>query len=90
MSADPVLAASRVVFDRAAIDGAVARVADAVTAHCAGRDPVVLSVLLGALPFTAALIARLDFMLQLDYAQVARYRGATRGGRANPAPSMKE
>jgi hypoxanthine phosphoribosyltransferase len=81
VSTDPVLAASRIVFDRAAIDAAVGRVARAVTARCAGRDPVVLSVLLGALPFTAALIARLAFALQLDYAQVARYRGATRGGR---------
>ena len=81
MSGDPILAQSRVVFERAAIADAVARIADAVTARCAGHDPVVLSVLLGGLPFTAALIARLEFRLQLDYAQVARYRGSTRGGR---------
>lgn len=80
MSPDPV-STSRVVFDAATIADAVARIADEVTTRCAGRDPVVLSVLLGALPFTAALIARLAFPLQLDYAQVARYRGATRGGR---------
>lgn len=77
---DPVIERSRLVFDAAAIDAAVARVAAAVTARCEGRDPVVLSVLLGALPFTAALLPRLRFPLQLDYAQLARYRGGTRGG----------
>src|SRR5690606_16439659 len=71
---------SRLVFDRAAIDAAIDEVAAAVTARVAGRDPVVVSVLLGALPFTAALIARLDFPLQLDYAQLSRYRGETQGG----------
>lgn len=77
---DPVLTASRVVFDARAIDEAVNAVGRAVHERCAGRDPIVLSVLIGALPFTAALLRRLAFSLQLDYVQVARYRGATRGG----------
>lgn len=77
---DPVLTASRVMFDARAIDDAVNAVGSAVHERCAGRDPIVLSVLIGALPFTAALLQRLAFSLQLDYVQVARYRGATRGG----------
>lgn len=77
---DPVLAASRVVYDARAIDDAINAVGQAVHARCEGGDPVVLSVLIGALPFTAALLQRLPFSLQLDYVQVARYRGATRGG----------
>ncbi len=77
---NPVLTTSRVVFDARAIDGAIDEVGRAVHARCEGHDPVVLSVLIGALPFTAALLRRLAFSLQLDYVQVARYRGATSGG----------
>ena len=77
---DPVLTGSRVVFDARAINAAVDAVGDAVHARCEGHDPVVLSVLIGALPFTAALLHRLAFPLQLDYVQVTRYRGGTRGG----------
>lgn len=77
---DPVIGTSRVVFDAREIERAIDAVGNAVGARCEGRDPVVLSVLIGALPFTAALLRRLPFSLQLDYVQVARYRGATRGG----------
>lgn len=77
---DPVVTESRVVFDARAIDDAVDTVGRDVHARCAGNDPVVLTVLIGALPFTAALLQRLAFSLQLDYVQVTRYRGATRGG----------
>ncbi len=80
-SDDPVLTDSRVVFDARAIEDAIDEVGRAVHARCNGRDPVVLSVLIGALPFTAALLKRLAFSLQLDYVQVARYRGETRGGK---------
>lgn len=79
MTWDPLLAASRVVFDADAIAQAVARIAAEVTARCRDRDPVVLPVLLGGLPFAAALLPRLQFQLQLDYAQVSRYRSGTRG-----------
>lgn len=77
---DPVLMASRVVFDAREIEAAIGGIGRAVHERCVGRDPIVLSVLIGALPFTAALLGRLAFSLQLDYVQVARYRGATRGG----------
>lgn len=78
--ADPVFAASRRVFDAAEIARAVARVAREVTARCADRDPVVIPVLLGGLPFGAALLAQLQFQLHVDYAHVSRYRGGTQGG----------
>lgn len=81
--ADPVFAASRLVFDAAAIARAVARIAAEVTARCADRDPVVIPVLLGGLPFGAALLAQLQFHLHVDYAQVSRYRDGTRGGTLN-------
>ncbi|MEX0900180.1 MAG: hypoxanthine-guanine phosphoribosyltransferase [Gammaproteobacteria bacterium] len=77
---DPVLTDSRVVFDARAIGEAVDVVGRSVSERCADRDPLVLSVLMGALPFTAALLRCLAFSLQIDYVQVARYRGKTHGG----------
>lgn len=44
------------------------------------ENPVVLSVLNGALPFTAALLQRLHFPLELACVQVSRYGSATAGG----------
>lgn len=76
---DKVLANAPVMFDAQRIDAAVADVAARIMDRCRGNDPIVISVLLGALPFTAALLPRLQFPLQLDYAQLSRYRGETRG-----------
>ncbi|MCB1682989.1 MAG: hypoxanthine-guanine phosphoribosyltransferase [Pseudomonadales bacterium] len=59
-----------------AIDQAAVRLAVLLT----GENPVVLSVLNGALPFTAALLQRLHFPLELACIQVSRYRSATTGG----------
>ncbi|MFN2300907.1 MAG: hypoxanthine-guanine phosphoribosyltransferase [Gammaproteobacteria bacterium] len=77
---DPVFAASRLVFDAPEIERAVARIAGEVTAVCEDRDPVVMPVLLGGLPFGAALLAQLQFQLHIDYVHVSRYRGGTQGG----------
>ncbi len=41
-------------------------------------DPLLLCVMNGGLPFTAALLARLDGLLEVDYLHATRYRG-TRG-----------
>jgi hypoxanthine phosphoribosyltransferase len=44
------------------------------------RDPLLLAVMHGALPFAGWLLARLDFPLEIGYLHVARYGDATRGG----------
>lgn len=44
------------------------------------RNPVVVCVLHGGLPYTAQLIERLPFALQLTYVHAGRYGDATRGG----------
>ncbi len=69
-----------VVFDAAAIEAAVARVASAVTGDLSRRDPLILCVLAGAVPFAAALVTRLGFPLELDFIKVSRYRDGARGG----------
>lgn len=91
---DPILTRAAVAFDSTAIDAAVTRVADAITSECAGHDPVVLCVLAGAMPFTAALIPRMQFALELDFARLSRYRDGTRGGELRwmqePATSLAD
>jgi hypoxanthine phosphoribosyltransferase len=58
---------------------AIERVAAEVTARLADANPLVLSVMGGAMVFTGRLLPLLPFPLQLDYLHVTRYDGKTRG-----------
>ena len=58
---------------------AVERVAAEVTARLADANPLVLSVMGGAVVFTGRLLPLLHFPLELDYLHVTRYDGRTRG-----------
>lgn len=73
-------AGARVVFDRAAIDAAVRRVAGELDRRHGDDDPILLCVLLGALPFTRALHSTLTCRHSLDSVQVSRYRDGVDGG----------
>ncbi len=68
------------IFTAQQIDAAIDHIGMQVTERCGGTDPLVIAVMLGALPFASALLRRLPFPLQLDYAQVSRYRGGEHGG----------
>ena len=75
------------IFDRAAqlanradVEQALDRMASEIRRDLAGRDPLVLAVMVGGLMPTAWLLQRLAFPLQLDYIHASRYRGGTRGG----------
>ena len=59
-----------------AVDQAAVRLA--VLLH--DENPLLLTVLNGALPFTAALLKRLHFPLEYACVQVSRYGSATTGG----------
>lgn len=59
---------------------AVKRIAQQVTAALAESNPLVLSVMGGAVVFTGHLLPQLRFPLEFDYLHVTRYDGATRGG----------
>lgn len=95
------LARAEIVHDRAACDAAVARMADAIAAHCADpgddtRAPLFVTVMNGGLPFAAQLAFALGERgvdLQFDYLHATRYRGQTSGsGLAwlhRPATSMR-
>ena len=107
MSAVPdlasALARSEVVHDRAAIDRAIARMAErihddyAVPASGDGAScrPVFLTVMHGGLPFAGQLALEIGshgLDLELDYLHATRYRGETSGGelvwKHRPATSL--
>ncbi|MCM2336995.1 MAG: hypoxanthine-guanine phosphoribosyltransferase, partial [Pseudomonas sp.] len=77
------LANAEVVFDRAALEQAIARMAVDVARDFAGSVPVYLTVMHGGLPFAAQLamaVGAHGVDLEFDYLHATRYRGATSGG----------
>lgn len=74
-----VLEAAEPVCSAAAVSEAVKRVAAEIRATLAERNPLVLSVMGGAVVFTGQLLPLLDFPLDFDYLHVSRYRERTRG-----------
>lgn len=64
-----------------AVAAAVRRLAGEVTAALGDRNPLLLSVMGGAVVFTGQLLPLLTFPLDFDTLYVSRYRGDTRGGR---------
>ena len=88
-----VLEKSDLLYDRAAIDAAIAGMADTIAADYIGQVPanrlgdsfvpVFLSVMQGALPFAGQLALELGARgldLQFDYLHATRYRGSNQGG----------
>lgn len=84
---------SDLIYDRAAIDAAIAGMADAIAADYIGQVPanrmgdsfvpVFLTVMHGALPFAGQLALELGARgldLEFDYLHATRYRGETTGG----------
>ena len=84
---------SDLIYDRAAIDAAIAGMADAIAADNIGQVPanrmgdsfvpVFLTVMHGALPFAGQLALELGARgldLQFDYLHATRYRGSNQGG----------
>ncbi|HYN27488.1 MAG TPA: hypoxanthine-guanine phosphoribosyltransferase [Burkholderiales bacterium] len=76
------------------VDRAVERVAAEVTARLADANPLVLSVMGGAVVFTGRLLPLLHFPLELDYLHVTRYDGRIRGSevrwKAGPRTDIRD
>ena len=77
------LAKSDVVHDRAALEAAIARIADDIRGDYAeGEVPLFVTVMHGGLPFAAQLAFALGergLDLEFDYMHATRYRGQTSG-----------
>ncbi len=71
---------AEILHSPVAVEQAVRRMAQAVTAELGGKDPLLLCVMNGAVIPTAMLMLHLDFPLRLDYVHATRYRGETSGG----------
>ncbi|MGH8693265.1 MAG: hypoxanthine-guanine phosphoribosyltransferase [Burkholderiales bacterium] len=74
-----VLREADLVCSEQEVGRAVERVAAEVTVMLADANPLVLSVMGGAVVFTGRLLPLLHFPLELDYLHVTRYDGRTRG-----------
>ena len=79
--AERILAAAELICSADEVRTAVARVADALNASMRGRNPLVVSVMGGAVVFTGQLLPQLTFPLEFDYVHATRYGDATAGGK---------
>ena len=89
-----MLAMADELYSTEAVEQALDRLAVEITGKLSGRDPVVLSVLNGALIPTGHLLTRLNFPLRQDYVHATRYRGNTAGAElewiGQPSTSLKD
>ncbi len=75
-----VWARAELLHPAAAVERAMDRLADLISARLAASDPLVLVVMTGAVIPAGLLLPRLRFPLRLDYLHATRYRGRTSGG----------
>lgn len=68
------------LYSQEQVEAAIDRMAGAISAELAQKNPLVLAVMSGAMIPAGILLSRLDFPLQLDYIHASRYRGDTAGG----------
>lgn len=71
---------ARQLYSLAELDAAIARMAAAITADLADKDPLLITVMNGGVFLAGRLLPLLDFPLEVDYLHATRYRGETSGG----------
>jgi hypoxanthine phosphoribosyltransferase len=75
-----ILQTAEQVCSAVAVSEAVHRIAGEIRERLGGANPLVLSVMGGAVVFTGQLLPLLDFPLDFDYIHVSRYDEETSGG----------
>ena len=75
-----ILESAELLHSAAAVDGAIARVAEEISAKLKDQYPLVLSVMGGAVVFTGRVLPLLSFPMDFDYIHASRYGAATSGG----------
>lgn len=78
-----ILDAAELICSAAAVAGVVRQLAEEISARLAEANPLVLSVMGGAVVFTGNLLPQLAFPLDFDYIHVTRYGDETSGGELN-------
>jgi 5'-methylthioinosine phosphorylase len=71
---------AREIYSSVAIDTALGRMAEEITADLAGKDPVVVAVMQGGVFTAVRLGQRLQFPHEFDYVHVTRYGHELEGG----------
>lgn len=77
--AQQVLREADCLHDAAAISAAYDRLAADIQRDYAGRNPLLLCVMIGGFIPAAEIVKRLSFAFEMDYLHATRYRGATTG-----------
>ncbi len=67
------------LYSRAEIEEAIKVMANTITEDLKDENPIVITVLSGAIIPAGILISHLDFPLEIDYLHATRYRGKTEG-----------
>ncbi|HTM63300.1 MAG TPA: hypoxanthine-guanine phosphoribosyltransferase [Gammaproteobacteria bacterium] len=75
-----ILENAECLYNRDQVLAAIDQMAEKITAKLSRSNPVVLSVMTGAMIVAGHLAVRLQFPLEMDYIHATRYRGTTRGG----------
>lgn len=75
-----VYAEAECLHDEAVVSAAYDRLAAALSARVAGRNPLILPVMLGGLFAAGEILKRLSVPCQMDYLHATRYRNTTSGG----------
>lgn len=79
-AARQILAEADLIVAAPAIEAALDRLADAIGKRLHASNPLVLTVMGGAVIFAGRLLPRLAFPLECDYLHATRYGDATQGG----------
>ena len=94
LDAKKLLADSEVLFTVEEVNAATSRVAREMCRDYADQNPLILSVMGGAVVFTGQLLPQLDFPLDFDIVQASRYGAATVGTnltwRVTPRENVKD
>ena len=78
-SPSALLAQADCLHSADAVDAAIGRITQELTAALADAEPVVMCVMTGGLFFSGQLLGRLAFPLHLDYVHASRYQNNTAG-----------
>ncbi|MCZ6619952.1 MAG: hypoxanthine-guanine phosphoribosyltransferase [Gammaproteobacteria bacterium] len=77
------LAQAEELVDERGVQFAIDQTALRIAVELRESDPIVMCVMHGGLPYTAELMKRFGFPLELSYVHVGRYANGTRGGILN-------
>ncbi|MDO4903056.1 MAG: hypoxanthine phosphoribosyltransferase [Limosilactobacillus sp.] len=71
----------KILFTEEQINHRIDELAEEMTAKYADKNPVVVSVMTGAMMFTSEMLKRLNFKLTVDYVDISSYADGTVSGK---------